>query len=153
MHLTTRLVGSDDRGLISLWRHITNPFAKAAAAEAVGTAKEIDRVIWTIRCDAGFHRPVMLVAQGIDVSPHSEQSVALQQSALCLQHSADYYPARYVSPILSRRAQIAADKGGINEAPHANRKRNYRERCCYPCVGFDPRDQCESNGITQGRAG
>jgi len=73
MAIANRLIGGEERCIASPGRGIADAFAKAAAAEFIGAAKEFNGIVGVIRSQSGLHGAEMLIAERQDVHPHGER--------------------------------------------------------------------------------
>lgn len=73
MHVTARLVGSEDGRFIALRIHVADALAEAASAEFVGAAEVVDGIVCAKRSDARLHGAEMLVAKWEKVGPHGKR--------------------------------------------------------------------------------
>jgi hypothetical protein len=68
--VATRLVIRNCGRLIPDWSDVTQRLTEAAVTELFRAPKKLHRIIHAERSQQKLHGPVMLVAQGQDVSPH-----------------------------------------------------------------------------------
>ena len=61
VHVAARLIRSNLGDIVALGIDVADALAEAAAAEFFGAAKIVDRIIPTVRGDAGFHGAEMFV--------------------------------------------------------------------------------------------
>jgi hypothetical protein len=65
------LAWRNNRRLVPLWSHVAQGFAEATLTEFIGAAKKFNRIVDAEWSQQELHRPIMLVAQREDVSPHA----------------------------------------------------------------------------------
>jgi hypothetical protein len=64
------LVRTNERWLAAFWRHISQPFAKAALTKLRGTSAKLNRVIRTEGRKAKLHCPIVFIAERQNVRAH-----------------------------------------------------------------------------------
>jgi hypothetical protein len=78
------LVRTNERWLAAFWRHISQPFAKAALTKLRGTSAKLNRVICTEGRKAKLHCPIMFIAERQNVRAHWSSLASMKTLAVLL---------------------------------------------------------------------
>ena len=80
------LVRTNERWLTAFWRHISQPFAKAALTKLRGTSAKLNRVICTEGRKAKLHCPIMFIAEGQNICAHGSSLAPSRDSPTIERH-------------------------------------------------------------------
>src|SRR6202040_2495389 len=74
------LVRTNERWLAAFWRHISQPFAKAALTKLRGTSAKLNRVICTEGRKAELHCPIVFIAERQNVRAHWSSLASIEEA-------------------------------------------------------------------------